>query len=54
MVWDLSNVNIEIYNAELSLSVEYVKEENSKWVSRKIKMDFDIILNEALEYTIGN
>ena len=52
MVWDLSKVNTEIWNTELSLSFEYIKEENSKWMKGEIKMYSDIFLNEALEYTI--
>ena len=40
VVWDLSNVNTEVWNDELSLS--FAKEENSKWMNRKIKMCVDI------------
>jgi len=31
-----------------------MKEENSKCMNLKIKMYFDIFLNEALEYTVGS
>jgi len=31
-----------------------MKEENSKWMNRKLQMYFDIFLNEALVYIIGS
>jgi len=31
-----------------------MKEENFKWTNRKLKMYYDIFLNEALLYTIGS
>jgi len=54
MVWDVFNISTEMYNAELILCFKNTKEENTKWMNRKIQMYSDIFLNEGLVYTIGS
>jgi len=54
MVWDVFNISTEMYNAELILCFKNTKEENTKWMNRKIQMYFDTFLNEGLVYTIGS
>ena len=31
-----------------------MKEQNFKWMNKKMKIYFDIILNEVLKHTLGN